>query len=85
MTRTGSRARSSPDSASSVVGISMPTRKKANALRMKVICRHTATDAMRKLFATNKPGISQLRNLGLSLTNRLPLLKSLFIRYALER
>ena len=51
----------------------------------EVVLLQTATDAMRKLFATNKPGISQLRNLGLSLTNRLPLLKSLFIRYALER
>ena len=45
----------------------------------------TATDLMRKLFVTDKPGVSQLRNLGLSLTNKLPLLKSLLIRYALER
>jgi 2-polyprenyl-6-methoxyphenol hydroxylase-like FAD-dependent oxidoreductase len=40
---------------------------------------------MRKLFATQTPGVAQLRNLGLSLTNKLPMLKSLLIRYALER
>ncbi len=55
------------------------------ARKEEVVLLQTATDAMRKLFTTNKPGVSQLRNLGLSLTNRLPLLKSLFIRYALER
>lgn len=55
------------------------------ARKEEVVILQTATDLMRKLFATNAPGVSQLRNLGLSLTNRLPLLKSLLIRYALER
>ena len=55
------------------------------ARKEEVVLMQTATDAMRKLFAVSKPGIAQLRNLGLSLTNRLPLLKSLLIRYALER
>lgn len=55
------------------------------ARKEEVVLLQTATDAMRKLFAANTPGVAQLRNLGLSLTNKLPLLKSLFIRYALER
>lgn len=55
------------------------------ARKEEVVMLQTATDALRKLFAANTPGVAQLRNLGLSLTNRLPLLKSLFIRYALER
>lgn len=55
------------------------------ARKEEVVLLQTATDAMRKLFAANKPGIAPLRNLGLSLTNKLPLLKSLLIRYALER
>lgn len=55
------------------------------ARKEEVLVLQSATDVMRKLFAANTPGLSPLRNLGLSLTNRLPLLKSLFIRYALER
>lgn len=55
------------------------------ARKEEVVMLQTATDLMRKLFATDTPGVSQLRNLGLSLTNKLPLLKSLLIRYALER
>lgn len=55
------------------------------ARKEEVVMLQTATDLMRKLFATGTSGMSQLRNLGLSLTNKLPLLKSLLIRYALER
>ena len=55
------------------------------ARKEEVVMLQTATDLMRKLFATKTPGVAQLRNLGLSLTNQLPLLKSLLIRYALER
>lgn len=55
------------------------------ARKEEVLMLQSATDAMRKLFAVNTPGVAQLRNLGLSLTNKLPLLKSLLIRYALER
>lgn len=55
------------------------------ARKEEVVLLQTATDMLRKLFAAEVPGLPQLRNLGLSLTNKLPLLKSLFIRYALER
>ena len=55
------------------------------ARKEEVVLLQSATDAMRKLFAASAPGLLPLRNLGLSLTNKLPLLKSLLIRYALER
>ena len=55
------------------------------ARKEEVVMLQTTTDLMRKLFATQMPGVAQLRNLGLSLTNKLPMLKSLLIRYALER
>lgn len=55
------------------------------ARKEEVVMLQTATDAMRRLFASKGTGVGSLRNLGLSLTNRLPLLKSLLIRYALER
>ena len=59
--------------------------KYQRARKEEVVMLQTATDMMRKLFATQTPGVTQLRNLGLSLTNKLPMLKSLLIRYALER
>jgi 2-polyprenyl-6-methoxyphenol hydroxylase-like FAD-dependent oxidoreductase len=43
------------------------------------------TDAMRKLFASKAPGLNVLRNVGLTLTDKLTPLKSMLIRYALER
>ena len=55
------------------------------ARKEEVVLLQSMTDAMRKLFAAKAPGLSPLRNLGLSLTNKLPLVKSLLIRYALER
>ncbi len=41
------------------------------------------TDALRRLFRANLPGLAPLRNLGLSLTDRLAPLKSQLVRYAL--
>jgi 2-polyprenyl-6-methoxyphenol hydroxylase-like FAD-dependent oxidoreductase len=55
------------------------------ARREEVVMLQTVTDAMRKLFASKAPALAPLRNLGLSLTNRLGPLKTLLIRYALER
>ena len=55
------------------------------ARREEVVVLQSMTDAMRKLFASKAPGLSPLRNLGLSLTDKLTPLKSMLIRYALER
>jgi ubiquinone biosynthesis UbiH/UbiF/VisC/COQ6 family hydroxylase len=55
------------------------------ARREEVVVLQSMTDAMRKLFASKAPGLSPLRNLGLSLTDKLTPVKSMLIRYALER
>src|SRR5574343_612239 len=55
------------------------------ARKEEVVMLQSVTDAMRKLFASKVPALAPLRNLGLSLTNRLGPLKTMLIRYALER
>ena len=41
------------------------------------------TDGLRRLFAQRWSLLRPLRNAGLDLTNRLPMAKSLLVRYAL--
>ena len=55
------------------------------ARREEVVMLQSITDAMRKLFASKLPGLGPLRNLGLNLTDKLAPIKSMLIRYALER
>jgi len=43
----------------------------------------TTTDTLRRLFASRSPVLRPLRNLGLGLTDRLPVAKSFLVRYAL--
>jgi 2-polyprenyl-6-methoxyphenol hydroxylase-like FAD-dependent oxidoreductase len=38
---------------------------------------------LRRLFKTDLPGLKPLRNLGMNLTNRLPVIKNTLARYAL--
>lgn len=53
------------------------------ARKEEVVLLQTSTDALRHLFRSELPGAKPLRNLGMSLTNRLPLLKNVLTRYAL--
>ncbi|HEX5803189.1 MAG TPA: UbiH/UbiF family hydroxylase [Azospira sp.] len=53
------------------------------ARKEEVLLLQTSTDALRRLFKTELPGLKPLRNLGMNLTNRLPLLKNMLARYAL--
>lgn len=53
------------------------------ARKEEVVLLQTSTDALRHLFRSELPGAKPLRNLGMSLTNRLPLLKNALTRYAL--
>ena len=55
----------------------LPARKE------EVILLQTSTDALRRLFKSDLPGMQPLRNLGMNLTNRLPLIKNMLTRYAL--
>ena len=53
------------------------------ARKEEVILLQTSTDALRRLFKSDLPGMQPLRNLGMNLTNRLPLIKNMLTRYAL--
>ena len=53
------------------------------ARKEEVVLMQTATDTLRRLFKSDLPGVLLLRNFGMNLTNRLPLLKTSLARYAL--
>lgn len=53
------------------------------ARKEEIVLLQTTTDGLRRLFASRLPGAAPLRNLGLGLTDRLPLAKNVLIRYAL--
>ncbi|MCP5268071.1 MAG: UbiH/UbiF family hydroxylase [Zoogloeaceae bacterium] len=53
------------------------------ARKEEVMLLQTSTDALHQLFKAELPGIRTLRNMGMNLTNRLPLVKNILTRYAL--
>ncbi len=53
------------------------------ARREETVLMQTATHTLRQLFRENIPGLKPLRNLGMNLTNALPPVKNLLVRYAL--
>ena len=53
------------------------------ARKEETLLLQTGTDGLRRLFRATQPGIKPLRNLGLGLTNHLPIVKSALVRYAL--
>ena len=53
------------------------------ARREEILLMQSTTDGLRRLFRQSPPGLRQLRNFGLNITNRLPLLKNTLVRYAL--
>ena len=52
------------------------------ARKEETVLMQTATHMLHQLFHETLPGVEVLRNAGMSLTNRLPWLKNLFVRYA---
>lgn len=48
-----------------------------------VVALQGVTDGLQRLFATMAPPVSLLRNAGMNLTNRLPVIKDALVRYAL--
>ena len=58
-------------------------RRYERARKEEVIALQTMTDALHRLFTPTLTPLSLLRNLGLNLTNRVPVLKDALIRYAL--
>ena len=53
------------------------------ARREETVLMQTATHALHLLFRETLPGARTLRNVGMNLTNKLPLAKNLFVRYAI--
>ena len=58
-------------------------RRYQRARREETVVMQYTTHTLRQLFREKLPGLKPLRNLGLNLTNRLPALKSVLVRYAL--
>lgn len=59
-------------------------RRYQRARREQIMLLQGTTHGINRLFRTDLPGVKPLRNLGLSLTDRLPFVKSALVRYALE-
>jgi len=53
------------------------------ARREEILLLQSTTDGLRRLFASPSPVLRPLRNIGLGLTDRLPVAKSFLVRYAL--
>ena len=53
------------------------------ARREETLLMQYTTDTLRRLFREKLPGLKPLRNLGMNLTNALPVLKNQLVRYAL--
>ena len=57
-------------------------RRYQRARREETVLMQTMTHTLRQLFRENLPGLKPLRNLGMNLTNGLPVVKNLLARYA---
>lgn len=58
-------------------------RRYQRARREEILLLQTATDGLHRLFRASPPGLRALRNLGLDLTDNLPIMKNALARYAL--
>ena len=58
-------------------------RRYERARKEDILAMELVTDSLQKLFNNTHPTLVRLRNLGLELTNRLPLLKDRLMRHAL--
>ena len=69
-----------------------PVRDTADALLLRrygrrraeaILAMRVATTGLNRLFSAQIPGLARVRNAGLALTDRLPVLKNLLVRHAL--
>lgn len=58
-------------------------RRYERARKEAVVTLQTVTDSLHDLFGPSADSLKRLRNLGLNLTNSLPVVKDLLVRYAL--
>ncbi len=62
----------------------MLLRNYERARKEEVVALQLATDGLQRLFAPDLPLLSAFRNFGLNLTNGIPVIKDLLVRYALS-
>jgi 2-octaprenylphenol hydroxylase len=58
-------------------------RRYERARKEEVVALQTVTDTLHDLFGPSADSLKRLRNFGLNLTNRVPVVKDLLVRYAL--
>jgi ubiquinone biosynthesis UbiH/UbiF/VisC/COQ6 family hydroxylase len=58
-------------------------RRYERARKEEVVALQSVTDGLQKLFAHESQPLSLLRNIGLNLTNRLPVVRDMLVRYAM--
>ena len=58
-------------------------RRYERARKEDILAMELVTDGLQKLFSNAHPTLIRLRNVGLDITNRLPLLKDQLMRHAL--
>ena len=58
-------------------------RRHERARKEEVVALQSVTDGLQKLFAPARGPLPMLRNLGLNLTQRLPIVKDALVRYAM--
>jgi 2-polyprenylphenol 6-hydroxylase len=59
-------------------------RRYERARKEDILALELVTDGLQKLFANPNPTLVRLRNLGLGITNRLPIIKDRLIQHALS-
>lgn len=59
-------------------------RRYERARKEEVVTLQTVTDTLHDLFGPSADSLKRLRNFGLNLTNRVPVVKDLLVRYALS-
>ncbi|WP_301103060.1 UbiH/UbiF family hydroxylase [Propionivibrio sp.] len=65
------------------IGSARLLRRYQRARREETLLMQYTTHTLRRLFREKLPGLRPLRNIGMSLTNALPVLKNSLVRYAL--
>jgi 2-polyprenyl-6-methoxyphenol hydroxylase-like FAD-dependent oxidoreductase len=62
----------------------MLLRRYERARKEDILAMELTTDSLQKLFNNENPTLARLRNLGLGITNQLPLIKKHLMRHALS-
>lgn len=65
------------------IGSERVLRRYQRARREEILLMQYTTDTIRRIFREKLPALKPLRNVGMNLTNALPVLKNLLVRYAI--